>query len=99
MRFALTSRALWRGGSGRKRNATQHLSKPGTADGREAFVGGKGSDAQTIRDRHQLIWVSALIAVAANGGCYAPDRHGAVAINASGDVAQTIGCRSPGKSV
>src|SRR5437879_3635882 len=91
-------RGLWRNGSGCPRNATQDLCKLGAAYGREAFVGGKGGGAQIIRDRHEPIRVSALIAVAANGGSYAPDRHGSVAIGASVDVAETVGCRSPGKS-
>ena len=82
-------------GSRRERNSTEDFAKARRANGRETLSGGKAGRRQIVGDHHQLVRISALVAVSADGRGDGPDRRGAIAIDATDDVTQAIGGGRP----
>jgi hypothetical protein len=63
-------------GSWRKRNAAENFAKARRFDRRETFACGKAGRSQVVGDHDQLIWISALVAAAADGRGDCPARAG-----------------------
>src|SRR5262249_5285017 len=71
------------------------FAKPRSADCLEDFVRRKRRGREVVRDPDQLVWIGALVAVAAHCGCDGPDRDSGVAIEAARDGAQAVRGRRP----
>ena len=74
-----------------ERNSAQNFAEARGPDGRKALTRGSAGCCQIIGDHNQLVRVGALIAVSADGRGDGPDRRGAIAIDATDDVAKAIG--------
>ena len=84
--------------SGTERDAAQNFRIARGAEGGEGFGCRKRGIAQRVGDRDELVGIRALISAPADGGRDRVNRHGPVAIDDSGDVAEPVGGRRPGKS-
>ncbi len=58
----------------------------------------RAAGAQIVRDRDQLVWIGALVAVSADGGGDGVDGRGSIAIHDARDVAEAVVGRLPRKS-
>jgi len=85
-------------GSGSERDAPENLSKAGGVKGCEAFAGRQALRAYVVSDYYQLVWIRALVAVAADGGGYGIEGRCSVSVHDAGDVTQAIASRRPRQS-
>ena len=84
-------------GARREGDAADDDAVLGVHNGLEVLTGGKRLSAEIVGDRHELVRVGPLVTAAAHRRGLGPDGDGPVGVDLTGEVAQAVGRRCPGK--